>query len=348
MSISRRKALVAGSVTIGAGLLPSFARAQTPTATLAFGPATAVYALGMIAEAKGFFKSEKLDFKLMLGNAGTHGRQSLAAGQALFAHGDASHPLQLSTRGKKCKIILASQMIASISNIVIRRDLYDAGITSVEKLADHKRPDGSKPVIAATAIGSGTWMYGTYVFETKKLGDRVNWVAGGGPKTMFPGLETKQFDAIMAVPSWVIEAEDKGFGKVIYDTSKPGVFESAFGGTVPVLVVYTLEETVKENKVTVQSFVNGLVQAMKWVKATPIDDVYKTVADKYFSGIDPVAVKAEMEFDKKTWAYDGRLDKASWERGGKVWYRKGSDIPETNYDDLVDMSFLDAALAKFK
>ena len=103
---------------------------------------------------------------------------------------------------------MATQMIASISNIVVRKDLYDAGITTVEKLADYKRPDGAKPIIAATAIGSGTWMYGTYVFEAKKLGDRINWVAGGGPKTMFPGLETKQFDAIMAVPGWVIEAEE--------------------------------------------------------------------------------------------------------------------------------------------
>ena len=175
----------------------------------------------MIAEAKGYFKSENLDFKLVVGNAGTHGRQALAAEQALFAHGDASHPLQLSTRGKKCKIVMATQMIASISNIVVRKDLYDAGITTVEKLADYKRPDGAKPIVAATAIGSGTWMYGTYVFESKKLGDRINWVAGGGPKTMFPGLETKQFDAIMAVPGWVIECEAKGFGKVIYDTSKP-------------------------------------------------------------------------------------------------------------------------------
>jgi NitT/TauT family transport system substrate-binding protein len=347
MTITRRQALMAASATLGAGLLPSLARAQAATATLAFGPATAVYALGMIAEAKGLFKSENLDFKLVVGNAGTHGRQALAAGQALFAHGDASHPLQLSTRGKKCKIILATQMIASISNIVVRRDLYDAGITTVEKLADYKRPDGAKPIVAATAIGSGTWMYGTYVFESKKLGDRINWVAGGGPKTMFPGLETRQFDAIMAVPGWVIEAEGKGFGKVIYDTSKPGVFEAAFGGTVPVLVVYTLEETIEERRALVQAFVNSLVQGMKWVKATPIDDVYKLVADKHFAGVDPVAVKAEMEFDKKTWAYDGRIDRASWERGGKVWYRKGSDIPESRYEDRVDMSFLEAALVRF-
>lgn len=348
MTLARREVLTGAGALLGASLVPAMGRAQTTTATLAYGPATAVYSLGAIAEAKGFFKDENLDFKLVIGNAGTHGRQALAANQALFAHGDASHPLQLSTRGKPCKIIMASQMVSSISNIVVRKDLYDTGITTVEKLADYKRPDGSKPVIAATAIGSGTWMYGTYVFEAKKLGDRMNWVAGGGPKTMFPGLQTKQFDAIMAVPGWVIEAETNGFGKAIYDTSKPGVFTEAFGGTVPVLVIYTLAETASENKPVVQAFVNAMHRAMQWVKATPIDEVYKLVGEKHFGGVNPVAVKAEMEFDKKTWAYDGRIDKASFERGGKVWYRKGSDIPESKYEDLVDMSFLDAAQAKYK
>jgi NitT/TauT family transport system substrate-binding protein len=126
------------------------------------------------------------------------------------------------------------------------------------------------------------------------------------------------------------------------------VFVDAFGGTVPVLVLYTLEETTQQKKALVQSFVNAMYQAMKWVKATPIDEVYALVGEKHFSGVDPVAVKAEMGFDKATWEYDGRIDKASFERGGRVWYRKGSDIPESRYEDLVDMSFLDAAQAKFR
>ena len=240
-------------------------------------------------------------------------------------------------------------MIASISNIVVRKDLYDAGITTVEKLADYKRPDGAKPIVAATAIGSGTWMYGTYVFESKKLGDRINWVAGGGPKTMFPGLETKQFDAIMAVPGWVIEAEAQGLrqghlrhlqaGRV-----RGGVRRHRAGARR----LHAGGDRSSEQKALVQAFVNAMVQG---------DEVGEGDADR--RGLSrssptstspasiPVAVKAEMEFDKKTWAYDGRIDKASWERGGKVWYRKGSDIPESSYDDLVDMSFLETALAKF-
>jgi NitT/TauT family transport system substrate-binding protein len=87
---------------------------------------------------------------------------------------------------------------------------------------------------------------------------------------------------------------------------------------------------------------------MKWVKTTPLDEVYKLVGDKYFSGIDPAAAKAELGFDKDTWAYTGRIEKVDFERGAKPWYRKGTDIPETKYEDIVDLSFLSAAEAKFK
>jgi NitT/TauT family transport system substrate-binding protein len=348
MLVTRRQALIAGSALAGTSLLPAGARADNKLATLAFGPVSPVYAIGMIAELKGYFKDEGLAFKLLTGNAGTFGRQTLAAGQSMFAHGDASHPLQLSTRGKPCKILLATEMVASYASIVVRKDLYDAGITSVDKLADYKRPDGAKPIIAATAIGSGTWMFGTYVFESRGHGGKVNWVAGGGPSTMFPSLETRQFDAIMAPPSWVVETEAKGFGKAIYDTAQPGLFEKDFGGTLPVLVIYTLQDTIDQDKATVQAFVNAIYRAMVWVKASPLDEVYALVADKYFSGVNPIAVKAELGFDKSTWSYDGRIDQASFDRGAKPWYRAGTDIPETKYQDIVDMSFLDAAQAKYK
>ncbi len=70
MTITRRQALATGAGLIGAGLAPARTLAQGAPASLAFGPKTAVYALGLIAEAKGLFKSEGLDFKLVIGNAG--------------------------------------------------------------------------------------------------------------------------------------------------------------------------------------------------------------------------------------------------------------------------------------
>lgn len=348
MTITRRQALIAGSALAGSSLFPGMLRAQGKSATLTFGPVSPVYGIGMIAELKGYFKDEGLDAKLLTGHSGTFGRQTLAAGQATFAHGDASHPLQLTAHGKPCKMLLATEMVCSYANIVVRKDLYDSGITSVEKLADYKRPDGAKPIVAATAIGSGTWVYGTYVFEARGLGDKVNWVAGGGPKTMFPSLETKQFDAIMAPPSWVIEVEHKSFGKLIYDPSKPGVFDHDFGGTIPVLVIYALQDTIEQDRATVQAFINAIHRAMKWMREAPLKEVQALVAPKYFSGVDSEAVRAELGFDPSTWSYSGTIDKPSFERGGKVWYRKGTEIPATKYEDVVDMSFLETAQAKYK
>ncbi len=348
MIITRRQALVAGSALAATSLLPGVSRGEGNSASLAFGPVSPVYSIGMIAELKGYFKDEGLDPKLVSGSSGTFSRQTLAAGQATFAHGDASHPLQLTAHGKPCKILLATEMVCSYANIVVRRDLHDDGINSVESLAAYKRADGAKPIVAATAIGSGTWVYGTYIFEARGLGDKVNWVAGGGPSTMFPSLQTRQFDAIMAPPSWIVEVEKKGFGNAIYDTSKPGMFEKDFGGTVPVLVMYVLEDTIEQDKAKVQAFVNAIYRSMQWMKATPPAEVQALVAPKFFLGYDSDAVGAELRFDTSTWAYDGNVDRASFERGAKPWYRKGTEIPETKYQDIVDMSFLDTAKAKYK
>jgi NitT/TauT family transport system substrate-binding protein len=165
---------------------------------------------------------------------------------------------------------------------------------------------------------------------------------------MFPSLQTRQFDAIMAPPSWIVEVEKKGFGNAIYDTSKPGMFEKDFGGTVPVLVMYVLEDTIEQDKAKVQAFVNAIYRSMQWMKATPPAEVQALVAPKFFLGYDSDAVGAELRFDTSTWAYDGNVDRASFERGAKPWYRKGTEIPETKYQDIVDMSFLDTAKAKYK
>ena len=343
-----RRAFVASSAAASLGGLawPGTASAALAS-SITFGPVTPIYTLALTAMEKGYFKDEGVDFKLVSTDAGARSRQTLAAGDSLLAHGDASHPLQLSNRGKKSKIILATQMVASISNIVIRKDLHDQGIKTIEALADWKRPDGAKPIVAATAIGSGTWMYGTYVFERRNLGGRVNWVAGGGTKTMLAGLQSKQFDAIMAVPGWQIEAEKNGFGVSLYDVRTPGLWERDFGGLVPVLVVYCLEETIDKQPDAVQATVNALYRTMKWIKSSPVDDVYALIGQKHFGSLDAASAKVEIAFDKDTWAYDGRVKAADFERGGRVWYRQGSDIQPTTFEAIVDMRFLDAAQKKY-
>jgi NitT/TauT family transport system substrate-binding protein len=347
MRTSRREFLVGATVMSGATALfgaRAFAAEKTVTAT--FGPVSGIYAANIVALELGFAKEEGLELKLVTTDGGAKSRQVLAAGQAMFGHGDATHPLQIANRGKPAKMLLCTENIASYANIVVRKDLFDQGITTPEKLAQWKRPDGAKPIVAATAIGSGTWMFGSYIFEGLGAGDRINWVAGGGPKTMLGALSTKQFDAIMAVPSWEIEAEEKGWGKKIYDVRDRAAWDKAFGGTLPVSVIYALDPQIAD-QATTQAYVNAVYRAMQWLKATPTSEIYARIGEKYMSELDPAASQREIDWYKAAWNYTGEISEADFERGGKVWYRDGTDIKDTTYKEAVAPQFLAAARKKY-
>lgn len=345
--MTTRRAFVVGAA--GLGLAPAFVPRvrAAEVASVTFGPATPVYVLSTVALERKLFQEEGVDLKIVATDAGARARQNLAAGEAMFAHGDASHPLQLTHRGKRAKIVLATQVVASYANHCVRQDLFESGIDSIEKLADWKRPNGAKPVIGVTALGSGTWMFSTLLFQRRKLDRNVNWVAAGGTSTSLAGLKSKQFDAITTPPSWQVEAERNGYGRAIYDVRAPGVWQRDFGGNLPVSTLYALEETIEERPETVQRVVNALVKAMAWMRSVPAEEVYRLVGQKYYSGIDAESAKAEIAFDPQTWpAYNGLVSREDFARGADVWHRPGTDIPPTRYEDVIDMRFVEAALKK--
>jgi NitT/TauT family transport system substrate-binding protein len=347
MKTSRRDFLISATALSGAtALFGARAMAAEKEVTATFGPVSGLYAANLVALELGLAKEEGLQLKLVTTDGGAKSRQVLAAGQAMYGHGDATHPLQISNRGKPAKMLLCTENICSYANIVVRKDLYDQGITTPEKLAQWKRPDGAKPIVAATAIGSGTWMFGTYIFENLGAGDRINWVAGGGTKTMLGALSTKQFDAIMAVPAWQFEAEEKGWGKVIFDVRNRVAWDNTFGGPLPVATVYALNSQIADKALT-QAYINAIYRAMQWLKEASVDDVYTRVGEKYWSDLDPVAAKREIAYYKATWNYPGTVSEGDFARGGKVWYREGTDLKQTAYKDSVDPSFVEAARKKY-
>src|SRR6266481_5316367 len=107
--------------------------------------------------------------------------QALAAGQVQFALGDSNHPLKITEKGKDALMIFATDTRCSYANVVVRKELWDKGVKTVEALADGKLV-GRKAVVAATAIGSGTYVYGVYVLKGLKAPDgrpvneHVEWV----------------------------------------------------------------------------------------------------------------------------------------------------------------------------
>jgi NitT/TauT family transport system substrate-binding protein len=341
MKLSKRQFLAGSAAFAGAAVNWSIAARGAEPITASHSVNTTIYAAHMVAQAKGFAEAEDLQMHVIEALGGSNVRKILAAGQVGYALGDSSHPLQLTNRGRPSKILMATDNRCSYANIVVRKELFDQGIDTVEKLAEYRR-DGELPVIAATGIGSGTWVYGTYVLETKGVADNFNWVAGGGSKTMLGGLQAGKFDAIMAVPAWMFQAEDEGYGKVIYDISDADSWSGVFAGNIPATVVYVLEEAVTENAELTQKYVNAIYKSMQWLGVSSTDEINEVVGP-LMPKFAPELVKREIDYYKKIFQYDGSFPEADFNNGAKVWFREQTKIGQLAYGEIADMSFLENA-----
>jgi NitT/TauT family transport system substrate-binding protein len=345
-----------------AGLLGGMAAAGWPapgqgqglkTITASHSVSTVVYAQHLVAAQKRFFEEEGLktpDF--IVPGGGAKVVQALAAGQVQFALGDSNHPLKITEKGKDALMIFATDRRCSYANIVVRKELFDKGVKSLEALADGKLV-GRKAVIAATAIGSGTYVYGVYVLKNTKaadgkpVNDSVEWVGGGGDLTMLGGLTAGKFDAIMAVPEWQSKAIGQGFGHPIYDVQDEKAWNRVFGGPIPVTVGYTLKDTIEKSPDLVQGYVNACYRAQQWLKRAKDEEVVDLLQKPYMSTYNRDEILESVRYYRTIFDWDFLIEEKDYERGMKVWVPLAVEKP-IPFKQAVDMSFVKKAQAKFK
>jgi NitT/TauT family transport system substrate-binding protein len=355
MGWTRRRFLAAAGLG-GMGLAldwPGVARAQAPRPiTVAHSVSTFVYGQHLVAREKKFFEDEGVSVPAFLvPGGGAKVVQALAAGQAMFALGDSNHPLKITEKGKDALMIFATDTRCSYANILVRRDLWDRGVRSVEALAD-PRLVGRKAVIAATAIGSGTYVYGVYVLrqhrasDGRSVHDHVEWVGGGASTTMLGGLKAGKFDAIMAVPEWQWAAEDEGFGKAIYDVLDAPAWNRVFGGPIPVTVGYVLRETVEKAPDLVQAYVNATYRAQQWIRRAKDEEIADLIHRPYMDTFKREVVLRSIRYYRTIFDWDFFIDEKDYENGTRVWVPLAVERP-VPYGRAVDMSFVRKAQAKY-
>lgn len=350
---TRRRFLTAAGATAAVGR-GSAARAQTSKPiTVAHSVSTFVYGQHLVAKEKRFFEEEGVAVPaFIVPGGGAKVVQALAAGQAMFALGDSNHPLKISEKGKEALMLFATDTRCSYANVVVRKELFDRGVRSVEALGDAKLV-GRKAIVAATAIGSGTYVYGVYVLKGLKAPDgapvneRVEWVSGGASTTMLGGLKAGKFDAIMAVPEWQWAAEEEGFGKTIYDVQDEKAWNRVFGGPIPVTVGYALRETIEKSPELVQAYVNACYRAQQWIRHAKDDEIVELLYRPYMETFSRDVVLRSVRYYKTIFDWDFMIDEPSYANGIKVWVPLAVDKP-VPYAKAVDMTFVKKARAKFR
>ncbi len=354
MRQTRRQFLKIVSLAAGAAGLPRLARAQArKPISVIHSVSTFIYGQHLVAKEKKFFEDEGVTVpSFIVPGGGAKVVQALAAGQAMFALGDSNHPLKITEKGKDALMIFATDVRCSYANIVVRKDLFDKGVKSVEALADRKLV-GRKAVVAATAIGSGTYVYGNYVLKQTKapdgkpINDHVEWVGGGASTTMLGGLKAGKFDAIMAVPEWQWAAQDEGFGAPIYDVLDEKAWNRVFGGKIPVTVGYVLKETVEKSPDLVQAYVNANYRAQQWIKSASDGEIADLLHKPYMDTFGRDVVLRSIKYYKTIFDWDFLIEPKDYENGMKVWLPLAVEKP-IPYAQVVDMSFVKKAQAKFK
>jgi len=339
--VTRRAAL---TIVAGAGASMAAGRvwADTPSGRVIYPVAIPVYQSQFVADRAGFFKEAGLDCKLIQGGSGVKTREIIASSQGDIGIGDITHPMQLSNHGRSARVLMPVDTRSNAAIFIIRKDLFDQGITTLEALAKWKRPDGRKPIVSVSSLGGTNHVWASYYMETMGLDDKVTWIGTGNVDTMMGTLKTKQVDVLINSPSILKDSIEQGWGALLFDGTDETVWAKYIGGKVPVTSHFTLQSTIDKDPQKMQAFVTALWRATQWIKGHSPEEIYDTI-EPYVGSTSRDANIFDIAIMKKVTDYECIIDAESFARGQKVWFREMTGIKPLAMTDVVNTSFIEAA-----
>ena len=338
---TRRSALTViacGSASLAAGR----AWAEDKPGRVIYPVAVPVYQTQFVADRIGYFKEAGLDCKLIQGGSGVKTREIIASSQGDIGIGDITHPMQLSNHGRNGRVLMPVDTRSSSVMFIIRKDLKDQGITTLEQLAAWKRPDGRKPIVSVSSLGGTNHVWASYYMEAMGLDDKVTWMGTGNVETMLGSLKTKQVDVLVNSLSLLNESVAQGWGALLFDGTDEAIWNKYIGGKVPVTAHFTLQSTIDKDPPKMQAFVTALWRATQWVKAHSPEEIYETI-EPYVGSTSRSANILEITTLKKVADYEGTIDAAGFARGEKVWFREMTGIKPLTPAEVVSPRFIEAA-----
>jgi NitT/TauT family transport system substrate-binding protein len=340
MILTRRSALtvVAGGASLAAGRV----RAESMSGRVIYPVAVPIYQSQFVADRVGYFKDAGLDCKLIQGGSGVKTREIIASSQGDIGIGDVTHPMQLANHGRAGRILMPIDTRSSAVMFIIRKDLWDQGITTLEKLTEWKRPDGRKPIVSVSSLGGTNHVWSSYYMETMGLAEKVTWIGTGNVDTMLGSLKSKQVDVLVSSLSLLDESQEQGWGTLLFDGTDEAIWNKYIGGKVPVTGHFTVQSTIDKDKPKMQAFVTALWRASQWIKAHSAEEIYGVI-EPYVGSTSRKANLLEITALKKVADYDGIVDAASFGRGGKVWFREMTGIKPLTIAEVVVPDFAQAA-----
>jgi NitT/TauT family transport system substrate-binding protein len=340
--VTRRSALTiiaGGGAVMAAG---RGARAADNSGRVIYPVAVPVYQTQFVADRIGYFKEAGLECKLIQGGSGVKTREIIASSQGDIGIGDITHPMQLSNHGRAGRVLMPVDTRSSSVMFIIRKDLKDQGITTLEALTEWKRPDGRKPIISVSSLGGTNHVWASYYMETMGLDQKVTWIGTGNVDTMLGSLKSKQVDVLVSSLSLLNESMEQGWGALLFDGTDETIWNKYIGGKVPVTSHFTVQPTIDKDPAKMQAFVTAIWRATQWIKVHTSDQIYEAI-EPYVGSTSRAANILEITALQKVADYQASIDTADFTRGEKVWFREMTGIKPLAIADVVSPAFIEAA-----
>jgi NitT/TauT family transport system substrate-binding protein len=339
--VTRRSAL---TIVAGGGVVLAGGRASAGnnTGRVIYPVAIPIYQTQFVADRLGLFKEAGLDCKLIQGGSGVKTREIIASSQGDIGIGDITHPMQLSNHGRAGRVLMPVDTRSSAVMFIIRKDLKDQGINTLEALTDWKRPDGRRPIVSVSSLGGTNHVWSSYYMEIMGLDQKVTWIGTGNVDTMLGSLKSKQVDVLVSSLSLLNESIEQGWGELLFDGTDEAIWNKYIGGKVPVTAHFTLQSTIDKDPAKMQAFVTALWRAAQWIKAHTPEQIYDAI-EPYVGSTSRKANILEITALQQVADYDGTIDAAGFARGEKVWFREMTGIKPLTIAEVVSPGFVEAA-----
>lgn len=334
----RRQVLAA--ITAGSGLLAAgrgARAAELPVVGFGCGSTDPIFTVAYVTLAKGFFKDAGLQVNYLDSQSGPRTKQMLAAGQITVGASGASDPMTVTVAGKPATLIFGLDRKITYANVLVHKDNFDSG-----KFRSLKDLSGQS--VGVTQPQSATWVMGVYLAEKAGATD-VTFRGLGDLSTMLGALKSKQVAATVATMGMMQQGIEQGFAVPIFDVTDDAAWTAAFGGDVPGLGCYVMQDSVTRHADALQAFVTAMVRGQDFINASTPEAITDLIRDDYLHAFGRDAVlKTVTLYKTKVFSRDNLISQAEYERllaitgGGRQF--SDADLKQIPYSQAVDMRFV--------
>jgi NitT/TauT family transport system substrate-binding protein len=335
----RRQTLQGGLGAMAALAFGGAARAQTKF-SWGIGSIDPFFSCCYVTLKKGYFKDQGIDVEYINSQSGPRTKQMLAAGQILVGTSGAGDPLTVTIAGKPATLIFGLDRKITYANMLVHKDNYDSG-----KYRAVKDLGGTR--IAVTQPQSATWLMA--IFMTERAGVKNVDIRGlGDLATMLGALKSKQVAASVATMGMMEQAVQEGWGVPIFDVTDDKAWTETFGGDVPGLGAYVMEDSIAKRPQELQAFVTAMTKGQDFINGNAPAAIVDLVQEDYLSSFPKESlVKTIGVYKDKVWKKDNIIGKAEYDRligimGGGRQY-SDEELKKVPYERAVNMSFVKKA-----